>query len=237
MPRTAAILLALAALAAQAPAAGALPARLVGTEWERIPTDAPVVALTFDAGGDAAGVDRILYVLDRRHVEATFFLTGSWTRAHARRARRIARGYAVGNHTDRHRHLTALPSAAVGLEIGRAWRSIRDVTGLDAHPLLRVPYGESDARVLAVANGRGYASFRWTIDTLGWKGRAAGITARGIVRRVVDDARPGTIVLMHVGAAPDGTTLDATAIDGIVVGLRARGLRPITLNDAIALTR
>ena len=45
-----------------------------------------------------------------------------------------------------------------------------------------------------------------------------------VCQRVLSTAKPGQIVLMHVGANPDdGTTIDATALPCIVEGLRAKG--------------
>ena len=61
-----------AAAAPAAPASG-----LLGTDWTRIPTSAKVVALTFDAGANAAGLPSIESTLRAKGVRATFFLTGS----------------------------------------------------------------------------------------------------------------------------------------------------------------
>jgi len=47
----------------------------------------------------------------------------------------------------------------------------------------------------------------------------------GIVRRLV----PGEIVLMHLGAARDRSTIDAHALPGVIRAVRARGYRFVTL--------
>jgi len=83
-----------------------------------------------------------------------------------------------------------------------------------------------------VVNGEGYVPFRWTVDTLGWKGTDGGITAAIVCDRVLDTARSGQIVLMHVGAHPtDGTTLDADALPCIIAGLRERGYGFVNLRE------
>lgn len=41
------------------------------------------------------------------------------------------------------------------------------------------------------------------------------------------------VVLAHVGAAPDGTTLDADALPAIIDGLRARGNSLVAIGDFI----
>jgi len=78
-----------------------------------------VVALTFDAGGDAAGVPSILQTLRARGVPATFFLTGRWTRRFPTAAHAVGASHPVGNHTDSHPHLPELSEAAVREELLR----------------------------------------------------------------------------------------------------------------------
>src|SRR5919198_2011676 len=207
--------------------AGATPR---GVEVERLPTKARVVALTFDGGGDtASGTALILKTLRRHHVPATFFLTGRWIRLHPRPARTIGRRYPIGDHTYDHAQQTGLTSAQIRADVRRGAWWIRAETGRDPRPLFRFPYGARDARTIAVVNSMGYVSVRWSLDTWGWMGRARQSRA-GIVRRVLERVRPGEIVLMHAGAAKDGSTLDTDALPAVIRGLRARGYRFIRLD-------
>jgi peptidoglycan/xylan/chitin deacetylase (PgdA/CDA1 family) len=80
----------------------------------------------------------------------------------------------------------------------------------------------------------GYVPVRWTVDTLGWKGTSEGITVESVVNRVLAAARPGLIVLMHLGSNPtDHSRLDADALPAIITGLRADGYEFVTI-DALA---
>ena len=203
---------------------------LVGKEWDRIPTSQRVVALTFDCGSNADGVPKILAALGSRHAAATFFLAGEWAEAYPAKARQIASAYPLGNHTKSHPHLTRLSDAAVRAEIRLGASAIRSVTGVATKPLFRFPYGDRNARTLALAGSLGYGSVSWTVDTLGWKGRSAGGT-RAIVSRVLSRLTPGEIVLMHVGAATDGSTLDADALPALLRAITARGYGFATLTD------
>jgi peptidoglycan/xylan/chitin deacetylase (PgdA/CDA1 family) len=219
----------LIALSLAAGAAAALPPSLDGGEWDRIPTSRKVVALTFDCGGSAAGVAEILSTLARSHATATFFLTGRFAEAYPARARRIASRYPVGNHTYSHPDLTALAATAVVDEVRRGARAIRRAARRDPRPLFRFPYGARDARTIGIVNGLGYGAIGWTVDTLGWMGRAGGQTAGSVVQRVLAALRPGAIVLMHAGAATDGTTLDAEALPRLIAAVRARGYELVTV--------
>ena len=206
----------------------ALPPAIVAGELVRLQTRQHVVALTFDGGGNADGVESVLRTLRRQHVPATFFLTGQFVRAYPQIARAIGRRYLVANHTVDHPHLTGMSNAAVAEEIARANALIRRATGQDTHPLFRFPYGDRDARTLTICHGLGYASIRWTVDTWGWMG-APRQSVPGAVRRVVDSLVPGEIVLMHVGSSRDGSTIDTKALPRVIRAVRARGYRFVTL--------
>ena len=67
----------------------------------------------------------------------------------------------------------------------------------------------------------GYAAVGWTVDTLGWKGVSAGVSVATITARVAQNRAPGEIVLMHIGAAPDRSTLDADALPTIIAQARS----------------
>jgi len=216
------------------PSKPGLPPSLVAVEWEVLPATRKVVALTFDCGANADGVPAILRTLARADAPATFFLTGRWAETFPELARTLGERYSVGNHTDSHRDLTTLSNAAARIELERAERAIHTTTGRDPRPLFRFPYGARDARTIALVNDLGYGSIRWTVDTLGWKGVEGEQTVESVRARVLSALRPGAIILMHVGAAPDGSTLDADALPSIIASIRARRYR---LVDVAAFVR
>jgi peptidoglycan/xylan/chitin deacetylase (PgdA/CDA1 family) len=208
---------------AASPTPHVLPPSLAGAEWTRLPTSDKVVALTFDAGGNDAGVTPILNALAAAGVPGTFFMTGRWVEVYPARAKQISALYPVGNHTYDHPYLTKLSDAQVQEEIVHAQLLITSVTGRDPRPLFRFPYGNTDARTLADAHALGYGGIRWTVDTLGWEGRNNGQSAASVQQRVMANLKPGEIVLMHVGAATDGSTLDADALPAMIKAIRAAG--------------
>jgi len=200
-----------------------------------LPTSSRVVALTFDAGSDAAGLPSILRTLADQGVRATFFLTGRWAAANPASVAAIrAAGHRIGNHTATHPHLTTLSDAAVREEVLGAQRTISGA-GADPRPLFRFPFGERDARTIADVNDLGYVAVRWTVDTLGWKGTSGGASAQVVTDRALGGLRPGEIVLMHVGANPDDhTTLDADALPGVISRMRAAGYGFVSLDALLA---
>jgi peptidoglycan/xylan/chitin deacetylase (PgdA/CDA1 family) len=218
-----------AAAAVLAGSAGAAPL----AEVERLPTGAKVVALTFDGGADAGGAWSIVATLRRRHVPATFFVTGQWVRRYPRLARMIAREFELGNHTYDHAAQTHLSSAAVRADLRRGAYWIRAVAHTDPRPLFRFPYGDRDSRTIAIAHELGYASVRWSLDTWGWMGREGGQSTATVLRRVRTHLRRGDIVLMHLGAGRDGSELDARALPAVISAIRRRGFRFVSLREYV----
>lgn len=212
------------------PARPALPASLRGGEWTRLPTTRRIVALTFDAGANDAGVPAILSTLRSTRTPATFFLTGHWAQYYPAVARAIAVRYPVGDHTWTHPDLTRLTDSQVRRQILTGARLIRAATGRTTRPLFRFPYGSRDARTIRIVNSLGYGSIRWSVDTLGWMGTSGGQSVQSALGRVVSNLRPGEIVLMHVGSNPhDNSTIDAAALPAVIRAVRARGFRFVTL--------
>jgi len=217
---------------AWAPTAPAPPASgLLGTDWTRIPASSKVVALTFDAGANAAGLPSISATLRAKKVPATFFLTGNWARNFPAQANMIVQdGYLIGNHSLSHLSFTQLTDAQVAAQVKDAQQAILRANGADTRPLFRFPSGDRNSRVLADVNRLGYIAVRWTVDSLGWQGTSGGQSVQSVTSRVLAAAQPGEIVLMHLGSNPDDhTTLDASALPAIIDGLRARGYGFVTL--------
>jgi peptidoglycan/xylan/chitin deacetylase (PgdA/CDA1 family) len=193
-----------------------------------------VVALTFDAGGNDAGVASILATLRRERVPATFFMTGRWAEVYPDQARTIASGFPVGDHSQTHADLTTLSRAGVTAEVLAAQRSLRRITGHDPRPLFRFPYGASSAQAVDTIHALGYGCIGWTIGSLGWRGTSSGVTVDQIVGAVHDGLQPGAIVLMHVGANPDdGSTLDADALPRVIRTIRAHGYGFVTVPELL----
>ncbi|MFI8941561.1 polysaccharide deacetylase family protein [Streptomyces syringium] len=214
-----------------ADSAGPGPVRsLFGREIRRMPTTRPVVALTFNAAWDGAGVDTVLTTLRRRHAPATFFLTGQFAERHPAAARAMAAEHGIGNHSYSHPQFGGLTHREVVEEVTLADRAIREATGTVPLPFFRFPYSATTPRGIAEVNALGFADIEFTVDTNGYLGRAGGMTVRKAVDRALAGLTPGEIVQLHVGSA-DGhePVLDARALPWIIDAVRARGFEIVDL--------
>ncbi|MEU2513448.1 polysaccharide deacetylase family protein [Streptomyces syringium] len=208
---------------------------LFGQEIRRIPTTRPVVALTFNAAWDGAGVDTVLTVLRQRHAPATFFLTGQFAESHPAVARAMAAEHGIGNHSHSHPHFGGLTHREVVEEVTRADRAIREATGTVPLPFFRFPYSATTPRGITEVNALGFADIEFTVDTNGYRGTSGGMTVRKAVNRALEGLTPGEIVQLHVGSA-DGhePVLDARALPRIIDAVRARGFEIVDLRTLLA---
>ncbi|QIF02361.1 polysaccharide deacetylase family protein [Roseimicrobium sp. ORNL1] len=189
-------------------------------ELERGPRHLRQVALTFDAGAEADGLNDLLRVLEREGITATFFLTGRWACENLTLARAIvAKGHFIGNHTWAHKDLTKLEDADIRLELLRTDDRFVGWFGAQYHHLARAPFGETNERVLRIMEKEGFYGVRWSIDTLdSIEPRKSAAFIEGRILGLSDANLQGAIVLMHVGY-PETVQALPTVIDR----LRERG--------------
>ncbi|MER6075115.1 polysaccharide deacetylase family protein [Streptomyces sp. NPDC001817] len=197
-----------------------------------------VVAVTFNAAWNDAGLDSVLGELARRHTPATFFLTGDFAVRYPEVVRRLATAvYGLGNHSYSHPHFRDLTAAGRSREVRAADRALRAAgAGRALTPFFRFPYSETSPTQIREVNALGFADVEFTTDTNGWKGTEGGMTVDLAVRRALDSLRPGAIVQMHVGASEGGTeVIDAQALPRILDAITARGYRAIDLRTLLTL--
>jgi peptidoglycan/xylan/chitin deacetylase (PgdA/CDA1 family) len=178
------------------------------------PCSAGYVALGFDDGPDVYS-DELLDILEAKHAKATHFLIGEKiTGKLVPVVQRMVRlGHPVGNHTWSHPHLTELTDQQVRDELTRTSDRFATV-GIPRPTLWRPPFEDENDGVKAVASSLGLAEALWDLDTDDWRD----ITPEETARRVVDNAKPGTITLLHERIP---NTVDA--VSATIDGLRARG--------------
>ncbi|OGZ29486.1 MAG: hypothetical protein A2562_02230 [Candidatus Nealsonbacteria bacterium RIFOXYD1_FULL_39_11] len=166
------------------------------------------VIFTFDAGSGIQSLDRILSVLEKYELKGTFFITGKWAEQNPESLRRISSaGHEIFNHTYSHPYLTRTEDEKIIEELNMADEIIYQITGVSTKPYFRPPYGDRDARVFEKAFFAGYRAVYWTIDVLDWK-EDQGFTKEQSKARIMDNLKPGTIYLMHIGDDITGDILD-----------------------------
>lgn len=185
------------------------------------------VALTFDDGPSPTDTPRVLAVLRRLHVRATFFVVGYLAEQYPQIVALEKRdGMAIGNHTYNHPEVPPfgqLPAQLVRDEIGLGARSLHR---LGIRPrLFRPPAGSYSPTVIRNAAALGERVVLWSIDPVDW---SAGISAQQIATRVLGAVRPGSIVILHDGGGDRTATINA--LPTIIKGIRHKSLRLIRID-------
>jgi peptidoglycan-N-acetylglucosamine deacetylase len=185
------------------------------------------VALTFD-DGPGPYTPRILRVLARARAPATFFVIGEWARRYPQYVRAETRaGCEVGDHTETHPFMPALPVAEQQAQIVDAGLAIQRAGAPFPH-LWRPPYGAFNRSTLAILRGLKMLVVLWTVDTSDY----ARPGAARIAYTAISGARPGAIILMHDGGGNRDETL--AALPRIIAALRRRGYRLVTISQLLA---
>ncbi|MFF4429646.1 polysaccharide deacetylase family protein [Streptomyces sp. NPDC001513] len=217
------------------PAGPRPPASLLGSEIRRLPTSRKVIALTFNAAWDEAGIDTVLAELRRRKLPATFFPTGQFAEAHPAAVRAMGAAHGLGNHSYSHPYFGEISTAERAEEVRRADAAIRTASGTEPLPFFRFPYSSTTRQSVADVNELGYAAIEFTADTNGYLGPDGGMTVDEAVERAVDAFTPGAIIQMHVGSNGDGVVLDAEALPLIVDAAVADGYEVIDLRAFLSV--
>ncbi|MER2536586.1 MAG: polysaccharide deacetylase family protein [Rhizobiaceae bacterium] len=196
----------------------------------RVETAAPVIALTFDDGPSPRYTQEVLAILRAHDVPATFFLTGREIEANPDLARAIvAAGHEVGNHSYSHRRMIFTLPATVAREVEDTDAAIR-AAGYAGEILFRPPYGKKLLALPWYLSRHGRTSVTWDIEPESHPAMAA--SPEAMTAHVLDRARPGSIVIMHVMYPSRETSRQA--LPAIIEGLRAKGFFFATVSGLIA---
>ncbi|WP_322006937.1 polysaccharide deacetylase family protein [Paraburkholderia tropica] len=187
-------------------AAGLWPrSALLGPNWTRLPaasaasvTSVPGadrrLALTIDDGPDPEITPLVLDLLDEYGAHATFFCIGERARQHPKWIEAIvARGHAVENHSQRHRHTFSVSGpGALRREIEAAQRTLTDISGTRPR-FFRAPAGLRNPFLEPVLCALGLQLASWTRRGFDTRERDPQI----VTRRLLTGLAPRDILLLH----------------------------------------
>ncbi|MFN2467205.1 MAG: polysaccharide deacetylase family protein [Gaiellaceae bacterium] len=183
------------------------------------------IALTFD-DGPGPYTTLMLKILRKRHLRATFFLTGTSIERFPDLPRRETELASLGNHSWSHPYLPGLSPSGILSELRRTQDLIRRRTGLTPR-LFRPPYGARDADVDRIARSLGLLQVLWSIDS----GDSTGSDVEGVAENIRAALGPGSIVLLHENRA---TTIKSL-LRYVLPEIKRRGLRAVSVPELLAL--
>ncbi|WP_265562948.1 polysaccharide deacetylase family protein [Sphingomicrobium arenosum] len=184
------------------------------------------VALTFDDGPSARGVDHVLPILEEKGVKATFFLEGKEVAAKPELVRRIdAAGHEIGNHSWSHSHLADLTRGRAQRELERTDRALAEA-GVAKPRWMRPPYGVKFTGLGRAVAANEQVMVMWDVIEPG-----GATSPRDFADRLLADVRPGSIILIHPMAR--SRDLERAALPLVIEGLQAAGYDIVTVGDLL----
>ena len=176
-------------------------------------SDKRAVYLTFDDGPIPEVTPKVLAILEKYNIKATFFMVGENIDKHPEVFEQVLKaGHHIGNHTYNHlkgwrtsfreymanvakweetykRALTGTKSAGL-----TAKRSNSEAVCQRQRSLFRPPYGKATLRQRIALHKLGYTLIYWDILT---KDYDASVTPEQMLRLIQRDTRPGSIINFH----------------------------------------
>jgi len=212
-----------------------------------VDTDEPIASLSFDDGPDPEFTPRILELLDRFQVKATFMVMGYNAVRNPGLLREVVdAGHEVGGHGWSHLNLTETSLAVTRYEIEHGNEVIEDQTGVPVR-VFRPPYGRFGQEAVRVLARSRPDLIVWSVTRglLSWR------DPRHISSHVLGAMGPGDIVDLHDGIgrgtfSPRSARAqrirrrredEVQALDRILEGAQERGLRLVTISDLMAAWR
>ena len=159
------------------------------------------IALTFDDGPNDPDTFRLLEVLAKHGVRATFFMIGRFVRERSEIARAVAAaGHLIGNHTMTHPLLLIRPPKVVRQELQDCNAALEDALGAPVR-WFRPPHGGRRPDVLRAARELGLTPVLWNAMGHDWKPTTADAVEQNILRSFRRNIRGGnaTNALLHDG--------------------------------------
>lgn len=192
----------------------------------RVETNEPLVALTFDDGPTEEGVAAALAALRPSDGRATFFLIGREVERRSPLIRQLlAEGHEVGNHSYSHQRMVAGSAGFYDDEIERTDALLR-ASGVTEPGLFRPPYGKKLWGLPLSLARHNYRMIMWDVED-----PRGATTPEAYVEGILSQARPGSIILMHVMYRSNRVARDALPL--VVRGLTARGFRIVTVGELL----
>jgi len=201
-----------------------------GRAFTGLAPDTKKLALTYDDGPNDPHTLRLLDVLSRHEVKATFFLIGRFVQQRPDMVRELVKaGHVIGNHTFTHPLLIFKPPAEIRTELESCERALSDAAGQHSN-FFRPPFGGRRPAVFRIARQMGLQPVLWNITGYDLKAPSA----EHIERKVTTRVHGGDVILLHDGGhlqmgADRSRTITAT--DHLVARYKSEGYDFVTVPE------
>ena len=194
------------------------------------------IALTFDDGPNDPHTLKLLEVLAKHSVRATFFMLGRYVQQRPDIARAVAQaGHVIGNHTFTHPLLILESATRTRQQLVDCHKALQDAVG-DHSNLFRPPFGGRRPATIRIARDLGLQTVMWNVTGYDWSAPPAAVIEKKVVRQM----RGGDVILLHDGGhramgADRAQTVIAT--DNLIRRYKDEGYEFVTVEEMRAVSR
>ena len=186
------------------------------------------LALTYDDGPNDPHTLRLLEVLARHDVHATFFLIGRYVKQRPDIVRELVKaGHVIGNHTFTHPLLIFKSGRELRAQLENCERALADAVGEHSN-LFRPPFGGRRPAVLRIARQMTLEPIMWNVTGYDWNAPSA----EHIERKVTSQVRGGDVILLHDGGHREfgaDRSFTITATDRLISRYKEEGYEFVTV--------
>jgi peptidoglycan-N-acetylglucosamine deacetylase len=204
-----------------------------GRTFTGLPRGSTQLALTYDDGPNDPHTLRLLDVLAKHDVKATFFLMGKYVRQRPDIVRDVVQaGHVIGNHTFTHPNLIYKSGSQVREELLQCRQAITDAVGVHSK-LFRPPFGGRRPVTLRVAREVGLLPVMWNVTGYDWNATSV----EYIEKKVTSNVCGGNVILLHDGshrAFGFDRSRSVLATDRLIARYKTEGYEFVTVEEAIS---
>jgi len=187
------------------------------------------IYLTFDAGYENGYTEKILDILKKEEVPATFFLVGNYIEENPEIVKRMEKeGHIVGNHTMHHPDMASIAEKeAFEKELKDLEAAYKDVTGKEMKKFYRPPQGKYSENNLKQAFEMGYTTVFWSLAYVDWyeNDQPSREDALNILNKRI---HPGAVVLLHSTSKTNSEILEE-----LIKGWKEQGYKFCSLDKIL----
>src|ERR1700688_980515 len=166
-----------------------------GRTFTSAPPGSRQIALTYDDGPNDPHTLKLLEVLAKHNVRATFFMIGRYVQQRPDIARAVAQaGHVIGNHTFTHPLLIFESEARTRTQLVDCHQALEDAVGEHSN-LSRPPFGGRRSATLRIARELRLQTVMWNVTGYDWNAPPALVIEKKVVRQM----RGGDLILLHDG--------------------------------------
>lgn len=201
--------------------------QIMGEYFNQVETKEPVVALTYDDGPNPEYTKKLVKLLDKLGVKATFFTIGKEIEAYPQVIKQLVKsGHEVGNHSYSHQKMIWKTPKFIAEEINQTDELLRQL-GVENEILFRSPFGFKRLTLPYILKQQKKKNILWSLDPKDYQESNPEI----IAQRILENIKPGAIILLHDGGGDRTATINATEI--VIHKLQAQGYRFLTVSELL----